>query len=93
MRNTPELAELALVSPAWVERALGISRQTRLHLEAQGVLLPVRMTPTSHRRYRRADVEALTGASDVVGVEPQTRPTTPEGPVAETAGSPTQDAP
>lgn len=31
--------------------------------------------------------------TDVVGVEPQTLPTTPEGPVADTAGSPTQDAP
>lgn len=83
------MAESALVSPAWVERVLGISRQTRLHLEAQGVLLPLRMTPTSHRRYRRADVEALTGTPDVVGVEPQTLPSTPEGPVADSAGSST----
>lgn len=59
MRNEPEVAESALVSPAWVENKLGISRQTRLHLETQGVLNVVRLTPTSHRRYRRDEVAAL----------------------------------
>lgn len=64
MRNAPELAESALVSPAWVENALGVSRQTRLDLERKGVLTVVRLTPNSHRRYHRAEIEALVNSPE-----------------------------
>lgn len=77
MPNQPLLDDrAALVASGWVETYLGISRQTRLDLEARGVLSAIRLTPTSQRRYNRAQVEALakptTGAlagSDA-GVEP-----------------------
>lgn len=59
MRNQQLDATPALVSPGWVESRLGISRPTRLLLEEQGILTPVRLTPSSHRRYRLDQVEAL----------------------------------
>lgn len=54
---TPE--ETEFVSPAWVETKLDISRPTRLELERVGKLHPIRLTPTAHRKYRRAEIEAL----------------------------------
>ncbi|HVX06651.1 hypothetical protein, partial [Humibacter sp.] len=47
------------VDASYVERKLGISRSTRLRLEDDGVLNPVRLTPSSHRRYTKAEVDAL----------------------------------
>lgn len=60
MRNEPDLADSAtLVSPGWVEKRLNISRTTRIALEDRGALTPVRLTESSHRRYRLDEVEAL----------------------------------
>ncbi|WP_295792048.1 hypothetical protein [uncultured Microbacterium sp.] len=52
-----------------MERRLNISRPTRLLLEEQGVLTPVRLTPSSHRRYRLDQVEAL--VPDSAGPAPE----------------------
>lgn len=64
MLNQQLGAESALVTPAWVEARLSISRQTRLHLERQGVLRVIRLTPNSHRRYNRSEIEALVAPAD-----------------------------
>lgn len=65
MPNQPVLDDAAALVPAgWVETHLGISRQTRLELERQGVLTAIRLTPTSQRRYNRAAVEALANPTD-----------------------------
>ncbi len=64
MLNQHVVDESAMVDPAWVERRLGISRPTRLALEDKGLLHPVRLTTGGHRRYDRAEVEALAVAGD-----------------------------
>jgi hypothetical protein len=60
-RNDEEATQ-TLVPPHWVERRLGIARPTRIKLEQEGKLTPVRLTTGSHRRYDRAEVEALATA-------------------------------
>lgn len=52
-------AESEFVTPAWVEQRLEISRPTRISLEQAGQLHPIRLTPNGHRKYRRAEVDAL----------------------------------
>jgi len=47
-----------LVSAGEAVRLLPISRSTLLRAERAGYIIPLR-TPGGHRRYRRADVEAL----------------------------------
>lgn len=78
------------MSPGWVEARLGISRTTRLDWEKRGLLHPIRLTGTSHRRYQRSDVEALIagnqdptsfahGDVDAAAVSPSTVAATPSG--------------
>lgn len=93
MRNPPELSEKALVAPSWVEKRLGISRTTRLDYEARGLLHPVRLTDTSHRRYDLAEVEALAaGESHSAGESgaPEASPT--PDPDSQQAGAPDTSA-
>ncbi|CAD5999482.1 protein of unknown function [Agreia sp. COWG] len=59
MPNQQVTDESAMVAPAYVERKLGISRPTRLGLEEKGLLNPVRFGDSGHRRYNRAEVDAL----------------------------------
>lgn len=56
-----EAAPPALKPASWVEARLGISRPTRIKLEDDGVLHPIRLTPNGQRRYDPAEVEALVG--------------------------------
>jgi predicted DNA-binding transcriptional regulator AlpA len=51
-----------LVPLAYVTQRLAISRASVYRLESEGVLHPVRFTPASHRRFKRAEVDALATA-------------------------------
>ena len=64
MPNQQEVTESAMVRPAWVRQRLGLTRQALLKLEDEGVLVPVRYTATSQRRYDRSAVEALAAGTD-----------------------------
>lgn len=91
MPNQPLLDETAALVPAgWVEAYLGISRQTRLELENQGVIQAIRLTPTSQRRYNRAAIEALANPSvsdpSPQSGAPEASPT--PNPVSQQAGAP-----
>ncbi|MFN2467037.1 MAG: helix-turn-helix domain-containing protein [Gaiellaceae bacterium] len=54
-----------LISQPDTARLLGISIETVRRLVGRGVLTPVRLTPTSHPRFRRDEVEALAAGERV----------------------------
>lgn len=54
--TTPEPSPL--MTPAEVQQALNVSRSTLVTWDAEGLLKSIRL-PKGHRRYRRADVEAI----------------------------------
>jgi hypothetical protein len=60
-----------MVAPSYVEKRLGISRPTRLVLEGKGILNPVRLADGSHRRYHRAEVDALADSHTSSDTTPQ----------------------
>ncbi|WP_442927768.1 MerR family DNA-binding transcriptional regulator [Microbacterium sp. MMO-20] len=83
-----QISEDERISTSAAAALLGVHPQTLRQYERQGAITSLR-TPGGHRRFRLGDVRALaadSGASGVVGVEPQTLPTTPEGPVADSTG-------
>lgn len=59
MHETPELDVDALLSPAKAAAIIGVSPRTIDRYILQGRLSPVGRIPGGHRRFRRADVEAL----------------------------------
>lgn len=58
MLNQQEATESAWMRPAAAAAALQVSRTTLIEMEKRGEITPRRL-PSGHRRYARADVEAL----------------------------------
>jgi hypothetical protein len=81
-----------MVAPSYVEKRLGISRPTRLILEAKGILNPVRLADGAHRRYSRAEVDALAESHTSSDPSPlgsdETAGDVPEGSTPESAVPP-----
>jgi hypothetical protein len=71
-------SDLLSVSPAG--QLIGVSASALIRYEAQGLIRSIR-TPGGHRRYRRADVEALVAgggqAADKSGPDPEQPPRRP----------------